>query len=240
MHPNAMQYNLISARNDFAARRFAFRFDGFQSASATFWDAAAGLDPPGKPRIMTPFPAADNGKPTYWANSGILGYSALKQAPPERIKELLRILNWLAAPMGSQEHLLMNYGLRDTHWTPDDIGNPVPNAHGKQEALVPFRYITQGPVGLYRTGDPQYASIMQDAEKAMFPYLTPNPVDGYYSPTHASKYPALARDLSDQINEIVVGRQQPGYFDQVVKQFRDNGGDQIRTEFEREIGIARA
>ena len=62
-HPNAMQYNLVSARNDFAARRFAFRFDGFQSASITFWDAAASLDPPAKPRILSPFPAQDGGKP---------------------------------------------------------------------------------------------------------------------------------------------------------------------------------
>ena len=44
-HPNALQYNLVSARTDFAARKFAFRFDGFQSASITFWDAAAGLSP---------------------------------------------------------------------------------------------------------------------------------------------------------------------------------------------------
>ena len=32
-----------------------------------FWDNAADLDPPGKPRIMSPFPAVDGGKPTYWA-----------------------------------------------------------------------------------------------------------------------------------------------------------------------------
>jgi ABC-type glycerol-3-phosphate transport system substrate-binding protein len=62
IHPNAQQYNLVSARNDLAARRFAFRFDGFQSASMTFWDAAVTLDPPAKPRIMTPFPVVDGGQ----------------------------------------------------------------------------------------------------------------------------------------------------------------------------------
>jgi putative aldouronate transport system substrate-binding protein len=240
MHPNGLQYNLVSARNDFAARRFAFRFDGFISASAQFWDTAATLEPPGKPRIMNPFPANDGGKPTYWASSGILGYSALKKAPPERIKELLRILNWLAAPMGSQEYLLMTYGLKDTHWTQDDKGNPIPNTRGKQESLVPFNYITRGPGALYYPKDPQYASIMQDAEKAMFTFRAPNPVDAYYSPTNASKYPALARDNWDALNEIVVGRQPLNHLDQVVKQFRDNGGDQIRGEFEREISAGRA
>src|SRR5579864_427818 len=85
IHPNAMQYNLVSARNDFAVRRFAFRFDGFQAASFLFWDTAPTLDPPAKPRILAPFPAHDGGTPTYWANSGALGFSVLKQASPERI-----------------------------------------------------------------------------------------------------------------------------------------------------------
>src|SRR6266508_1775786 len=240
-HPNALQYNLVSARNDFAARKFAFRFDGFQSASVTFWDAAAGLNPPAKPRIMTPFPAVDGAKPTYWSSNptGILGYSVIKQASPERIKEMLRILNWLAAPAGSQEYLLMNYGLKDVHWTPDAKGNPILNDRGKADATVPFRYITQGPVALYYTKDPAYAQIMQDAEKAMFPFVSINPTDGYYSPTYASKWPALQRDLSDKINEIVVGRQPMSAFDQVVREWRDAGGDQIRTEYEKEIAAAR-
>ena len=129
-------------------------------------------------------------------------------------------MNWLAAPMGSQEFLLMNYGLKDTHWTPDAKNNPILNERGKQEATVPFKYITQGPVALYYTKDPNYAQIMQDAEKAMFPFMSVNPTDGYYSPSYASKYPALQRDLSDKINDIVVGRPavQP---DQAAKDWLD-------------------
>jgi len=240
-HPNALQYNLVSARNDFAARKFAFRFDGFQSASVTFWDAAAGLQPQAKPRIMTPFPAMDGGKPTYWASNptGILGYSVLKQASPDRIKEMLRILNWQAAPMGSAEYLLMNYGVKDVHWTPDAKSNPILNERGKTDATVPFRYITQGPVALYYTKDPNYAQIMQDAEKAMFPFMSVNPTDGYYSASYASKYPAMQRDLSDKINEIVVGRQPLSSWDQVVREYGDGGGDQIKQEYEQEIAATR-
>ena len=239
MHPNALQYNLVSARNDFAARRFAFRFDGFQSASVTFWDNAPNLDPPGKPRIMTPFPAVDGGTPAYWASTGILGYSLIKQAPPERIKEMLRILNWLAAPMGSQEYLLMNYGVKDVHWTPDDKGNPILNARGKVDALVPWRYVTQGPVALYYTKDPQYGSIMQDAEKAMFPFISSNAVDGYYSPTSQSKSAGLMRDMSGKINDIVVGHQPFSAFDQAVRDYLAGGGNQIRSEFEQQIAATR-
>jgi putative aldouronate transport system substrate-binding protein len=234
-HPNALQYNLVSARGDFAARRFAFRFDGFQAAAQQFWDAAPGLDPPAKPRVMTPFPAASGGKPTYWANSGVLGYSVIKQAPPERIKEILRVLNWLASPIGTTEYQLMTYGLKDTHWTPDDNGNPQLNARGKADALVPFRYITQGPVALYNPRNPDFAAVMQDAEKAMFPFVSTNAADGYYSPTSSSKYPGLLRALADTLNDVVVGRQPISGFDAAVKTFLEGGGDQMRGELEQAI-----
>jgi putative aldouronate transport system substrate-binding protein len=240
-HPNALQYNLVSARNDFAGRRFAFRFDGFQSASITFWDNAPNLSPPAKPRIMSPFPAVDGGKPTYWPSgpTGILGYSVIKQAPPERIKEMLRILNWLAAPMGSAEYLLMNFGVKDVHWTPDEKGNPILNDRGRADSLVPWRYITQAPVALYNPKDPNYAQIMQDAEKAMFPHVSFNPTDGFYSEAYQSRNSALERDLYEKINEIVVGRQPLSYFDQVLREWRDGGGDQIRNEYQREMAAAR-
>ena len=109
----------------------------------------------------------------------------------------------------------------------------------RPKALVPFRYITQGPVALYYTRDPQYAQVMQDAEKAMFPFVAINPTDGYYSPTKDSKYAALAQRLSENLNDVVLGRQPFSYLDQVAKEWLDNGGNQMRTEFEKEIAASR-
>ena len=115
--PDSLQYNLVSARNDMAARRFMFRMDGFGVASNLFWAQDAQRNPPGDARIVPPFPAVAGGTPTYWTTPGILGYSVVKQASPDRIKEILRVLNWLAAPLGTQEYLLKTYGLEGTHWT---------------------------------------------------------------------------------------------------------------------------
>jgi putative aldouronate transport system substrate-binding protein len=238
-HPNALQYNLVSARNDFAARRFMFRMDAFGVASDLFWAAAARRDPPSNPRVMTPFPAVDGGTPTYWTTSGILGYSVIKQAPPDRIKEILRVLNWLAAPLGTQEYLLKTYGSKDVHWTPDENGNPILNDRGKAESTVPFHYLTRGPGVLYWPQTPQNTPTMHDVQKTIFPYLSINPTDPYYSPTSSSKLPALTRDLVDRLNEIVIGRQPLSAFDQAMKDWQNGGGNQIRTEFEQSIAAAR-
>ena len=48
-----------------------------------------------------------------------------KKAPPERLKELLRIANWLAAPFGSAEDLLLTAGAVDVDYKLDADGRPV-------------------------------------------------------------------------------------------------------------------
>src|SRR5215471_5925802 len=67
--PDSLQYNLVSARNQFAARRFMFRMDAWMVASYLFWSNAARRDPPGNPRVMGTFPASAGGKPTYWSTN---------------------------------------------------------------------------------------------------------------------------------------------------------------------------
>jgi putative aldouronate transport system substrate-binding protein len=238
--PDALQYNLVSARNQFAARRFMFRMDAWLVASDLFWASAARRDPPGNPRVLGAFPAAAGGTPTYWTTTGLLGYSVIKQAPPERIKEILRVLNWLAAPLGSQEYLLKTYGLKDQHWTPDANGNPILTDRGKADATVPFHYLTRGPAAFYWPQTPQNAPIMHAAQNALYPYLSIDSTIGYYSPTYAAKWTGLMRDLNDRLNDIVVGRQPFEALDQAISSWRSAGGDQIRTEFEQAMAAAPA
>ncbi len=238
--PNSPQYNTGSARADFAARKFAFRFDGFQGASVMFFSTAPNLQPPGKYRIVSPFSAVADQKPTYWSQQGVFGYSVLKKASPERIKELLRVLNWIASPFGSQEYLLMRYGVKDIDYTPDARGNPVLTAQGKADTTIPWTYITQAPNALYFPTAPEYPQVMQDAEKAMLPYAQIDPTSTLYSPTFASKGTVLAQMVYNQVGEVVLGRAPVSTIDQLIIDWKAQGGDQIRGEFEQAIAAATA
>jgi len=189
--------------------------------------------------LVPPFPAANGGKPTFWTTPGILGYSVIKQAPPERIKEILRVLNWLAAQLGTQEYLLKTYGIKGTHWTPDDNGNPILTDRGKVDATVPFHYLTRAPTTMYWPDTPDKTPGMHEVQNAYHPYMSLNPTNAYYSETNSSKYPALNNDLVQVLNDVVVGRQPLSAFDQVVKGWQDHGGNQIRREFEQAIAAAR-
>lgn len=140
-HPNSVTDNNTQGKIDFAGRKTVFRWDG-AAASLQFWDQSAGAQPPGKLRSAPPF-GDPSTKPTYLFGPGQMGFSALKQASPDRIRELLRILNFLAAPFGAQEHLLINYGLPGVHHTPDANGNPILTDKGNAEITPSWSFVVR-------------------------------------------------------------------------------------------------
>jgi putative aldouronate transport system substrate-binding protein len=233
--PKSLEYNPVSARDDFAARKFAFCSNPFLHSAVTFFSTASNLEPPGKYRVVSPFGASAGVKPTYWAQPGLFGYSVLKKASSERINELLRILNWIAAPFGSQEYLLMQYGVKDVDYTLDELGNPVPIQHGKAHTTIPWQYITQAPVALYLPGNSEFPTVMQSAEKALLPVSQVDPTSTLYSNTFAAKGTVLAQLVADRVAEVVLGRAPVSSIDQLISDWRNQGGNQIRSEFERAI-----
>jgi hypothetical protein len=65
-----------------------------------------------------------------------------------------------------------------------------------------------------------------------------NPVIGLYSKTDASQGTSLTQRITDTVVGIAYGRQSIGALDQVVKDWRANGGDQIRSEYEAALQAA--
>ena len=134
----------------------------------------------------------------------------------------------------------MRYGIKDVDYTPDSNGNPVLTQQGIAETTIPWIYITQGPNALYFPTAPEYPQVMQDAEKALLPYAQIDPTSTLYSPTFASKGSVLQQMVYNTIGEVVLGRAPASSFDQLVKDWKSQGGDQIRTEFEQAIAAATA
>src|SRR6185437_8543854 len=94
------------------------------------------LTPASMPRVATtpPFSAHGRQKPQFFLTGGYLGATALKKPSPDRIKELLGILNYLAAPFGSAEDLLLTSGVDGVDYTLDPKGNPVLTKQGNSDA----------------------------------------------------------------------------------------------------------
>jgi putative aldouronate transport system substrate-binding protein len=220
------------SRDPFVAGKFAVSVEGYGNGYNDFWRKGLLLKPPNHYRMLKPFPAFDGGKAQAFMTGGFVAMNAMKKAPPDRIKELLRIMNFLAAPFGSQEDLLLSYGLKDQDYAVDARGNPVPNNDGISRAgYVPWRYIAQHPYLNYQADLPGFARASWEALQFLIPLSVNDPTQGYFSPTSFGKGTAANIAWSDGVRDIILSRRPLGDYDGVTKDWATAAGDQIRKEF---------
>jgi putative aldouronate transport system substrate-binding protein len=72
---------------------------------------------------------------------------------------------------------------------------------------------------------------MADAEKSLIPAAVSNPTFGQVSVTNFSKGFNLTQAMTDGLTDIAVGRRPLTDYDQLVKDWQANGGEQIRKEY---------
>ncbi|MBV8085034.1 MAG: hypothetical protein JO247_09495 [Chloroflexi bacterium] len=239
-HPNSLTNNIKSTQSDLSSQKFAVWPTTFGNVWSSSWRDASQQKSPFDLLLVKPFPAHDGDKVVTHLGTGFIAGTALKQASPERVKELLRILDFLAAPFGSQEDLLLTSGLRDVDYTLDDKGNPTLTQRGTPDAYnVPWKNIAQHPQVIYQPDIPNFAQTFSDAEKALIPTGVADPTLGFVSATNSAKGFVLAQAMTAGLTDIIAGRRPIADLDQLVSDWRTNGGEQIRTEFLQAISSAK-
>jgi putative aldouronate transport system substrate-binding protein len=233
-HPNSASAGVLGADGDFTAGRYAFYYSTWLALSTVFWPQAARLGPNVHIRGVDPFSADGKAKPIFFLGIGNFGNTYIPKASPDRVKELLGVLNYLAAPFGTQEQMLMSYGLPDTDYTISPDGDPLPVASNSYVYNpVPFRYLTQYPGVQYNTTNPaDYAALVHPTELSMAAAGIKDPTLGLYSPSFANLNASLTQAVNDGVSDIVQGRRPVSDLDSIVATWRSNGGDTIRQEYQ--------
>jgi putative aldouronate transport system substrate-binding protein len=205
---------------------------GWISYATQLWDPGLKSNPPVKPRTFAPL-SADGSKPIWHQFYGAIGMTVVKKGPEARIKEILRVLNYLAAPFGSQEALLLEYGVEGVDFNFNDQGTPVRTEKGNVDVNVMWQYLTVRLPVLYNAAVPEYAKASHEDATTMIGSLIQDPTVGLYSPTDRAKGGLLLRQLSDGLGPIVAGTAPLSDLDKVVGEWKSGGGDQMRTEYEK-------
>ena len=91
------------------------------------------------------------------------------------------------------------------------------------------------PQVAYWPGIPDYAN---DFEKVVVPVGLADPTLGYSSATFDAHGVQLSQALTDGITDVLAGRRPLGDFDQIVKDWQNNGGNQMRTELQQAIAAS--
>jgi putative aldouronate transport system substrate-binding protein len=182
---------------------------------------------------VLPFSKDGKGRAAQFLGTGGSGIVALKKASADRVRELLGIVNYLAAPMGTTEQLLLQYGVDGAEFKRDADGNPVPTQRFAPDMAVPWKYVSAPPDFLYSPTSGDYVTVAHQAQIDHFAMTLADPTVGLYSATDGSKGTGLKTTFMDSLAEILFGKRPVSVLDQLVTDWRTNGGDKIRTEYEQ-------
>ncbi len=228
------------SRGAYLQGRFVVSNEAFGNGWNDMWRRGLQLNPAKHFNIIKPFTANASSKPQHFITGGTVAYNIIKKGSADRVREILRIMNYLAAPFGTQEDSLLTYGLRDQDFSVDANGNPAPTQAGiANSQYVPWQYIAHRPYVWYQADLPGYAQAAFEVEQTLVAIGVADPTRGFHSATQSRKGVAADQTFHDGIADILFNRRPFSDLDTLVNDWRTNAGDQIRTEFLTEINAAK-
>ncbi|MEU6607493.1 extracellular solute-binding protein [Streptomyces shenzhenensis] len=169
----------------------------------------------------------DGGDPLLWAvqPANIFTFVS-KKASRQQIEDLLAVADFCAAPYGTKEWLLTNYGVEGTDFTLKD-GVPTKTTKGVNEVLGAFDY-TGDPAPFVAHPDfPEVTKGMVEWQQRMGAFTKKSSCYGL-TITEPHRWSNLADDFEQLEDDVVRGRKKIGDVQQAVSDWKKRGGDDLR------------
>lgn len=237
-HPDSASMTFDDAKSAFIAGDIGLHSEGTTSFYGPGTTGGQLVDAYSEARITNvPIIAIDGGPGVTHNNPGYFGYVAIPASlggDEERILELLRILDYLAAPFGSEEQLFMDNGIEGVHWEYNDQGAPISNDKGRADRSDLTYFM--GPLNVLFYGEtPELGLEVQRVLKDAATVGIDDPTLVLFSQTNVDQGPTLSQLGTDSITAIVTGREPIDALDAAIEAWRSQGGDQIRQEYEEAL-----
>lgn len=174
----------------------------------------------------------DGGKPVLWQDdpAGIFTFLS-KKMPKAQIEEFLAIADYAAAPYGTKEFMLTNYGVQDTHYTIKD-GVPTFTPQGIQEAQPStFLFLASPPHTIAFPDEPQLVKDYAGWMARQAPHMK-KPLFFGMQIVEPQRYASLYTPFDDLQKDIRRGRKKVGDIDAAVTTWKNSGGDQLRDWYQ--------
>jgi len=185
IHPDGFATNIKTQLTSY----FANGTVGFLPAPASWSSDAIAVrtaDPDGEVVAFTTPKWDGGGYAKNWLSNGAPYMAAVKKASPDRVQEILRIMNYLASPWGTQEYMFLRYGIEGYSYTVGDDGSFTVTDDGKAEALSGLQYVAS-PRLVHYSPVPAFAQAEYESEKAGMDNTAPLPTVGLDSPTDLAR-----------------------------------------------------
>lgn len=163
-------------------------------------------------------------------SSGSYTITAIKKASKSRIEEILRVMNYTAAPFGTEEYVFCRFGSAGKDYTTVK-GEPALTKKGSTDVNLPLSYVAARPPVLYITGNQQATRADYDYQKTVVPTGRKDATIGLASDTYSKSNATISTPLSDMISQVIQGRKSLKDWDDTVKTWRTAGGDAMANEY---------
>ncbi|HVX44697.1 MAG TPA: extracellular solute-binding protein [Mycobacteriales bacterium] len=225
-HPDSFTLEFQNLREMFGAGTIALNFDGFIG-----WTNFVDVYAPDIGGIVPPL--HDGGGYRLFAGPPSLSITAIKKNDGKKVRQLLEVCNWLAAPFGTQEYLFRKFGTEGNQfrWT-DGHTTPQLTESGSTQVTLPLQYLVDAPV-ILGPGREKLVRKQYDFQRRAIPAVVKDASTGLYSDTATENAADLGTILTDAQTSILQGRKPVSSWDDAVSDWRSKGGDTIRKELEQ-------
>lgn len=239
-HPDALTLTLNARESLFESGKTGFFIQGgwayFGNQPNTIVTLTKQNNATANPAAWIP-PGHDGGKSALPLGNADYGFGAIPSSikDEKRIVELLHIMEYWAAPFGSAEFTFMHSGLEGQmfNWV---NGAPVAVTNGNQNWMNGINYLcAPGETNYFYANQPGEAQLMQQLQEQQMQGAIADPTQGLYSPTWVQNGGNLTKLQTDAYNSIAVGNQPMSYLKEVISNWKSQGGDQARKEFEQAL-----
>lgn len=180
-------------------------------------------------------PGFDGGQGRPVRQVPIINITGVNAASKDRLETILKILDWLATPFGTEEYLLQRYGVPGVHYNLVD-GNPIAVKElQKNDLTLGDNYLSDHPTVFFEPGDAAVATVRQTHQRKYMPTTVADPTYGYFSETAGRKLASLTVSIANLQTDIIAGRKPVSAWSAGVADIMKSDGEQIRREFETAI-----
>ncbi|MFF7380743.1 extracellular solute-binding protein [Streptomyces massasporeus] len=175
---------------------------------------------------------ADGGDPVLWAGSpaGIFAF-VNKKASKAVVEDVLAAANVTAAPYGTKEYMLTNYGVEGTHYTVKD-GVPTKNDKGNQEVINAYVMLASPAPTIAHPDLPDIAKEQVEWQQRMGAFTKKSTFWGMQI-TEPARYTNLSNDFEQLEDDTVRGRKKISDVQQAVSDWKKQGGDKLRDWYQK-------
>ncbi|WP_282701018.1 extracellular solute-binding protein [Streptomyces sp. CC219B] len=174
----------------------------------------------------------DGGSPVLWAEqpAGIFAFVS-KKASEAVVRDVLAVANVTAAPYGTKEYMMTNYGVEGTHYTVKD-GVPTKTDQGNIDVMNAYVMVASPAPTTAHPDYPEVAKGQVEWQQRMGAFARKSSFWGMQI-TEPGRYTNLSNDMEQLEDDIVRGRKKISDMQQWVSDWKSKGGDGLRDWYKK-------